>query len=385
MTLRTIALTNLRRRKGRSLFLIGGLLIGIGIVVALLSLTSAMTGQAKTTLQSFGANILITPDTKHVALTYAGVNVGGVSVGARDLSEELVARIDTIAARKDIAVVAPELVGAVRANGHRVLLMGVDPNAEFKLKRWWSVDAGRRPAAGDELVAGSAVTAALGLNMGDYVRIADRRFTVTGLLRPTGSQDDNLLIADLASAQQLLNKPGKVSVIEVAALSAGSPIGIIVDQLSASLPGTKVAAMQQAIKSSQQTVDQFKSFSYAIVGVVIAIEALVVFVTMMGSVNERTREIGVFRAIGFTGAHVIRLILIEAAAASVAAGLLGYLAGMAATYAVLPFIGTAAHVTWTPVLALEAVALALGVGSLASLFPAMHASRLDPTEALRAL
>jgi putative ABC transport system permease protein len=385
MTLRTIAITNLLRRKGRSLFLISGLLIGIAIVVALLTLTAAMTGRSKTTLQSFGANILITPATKQVQLTYGGIDVGGVSVGAHDLSEAILARIDSLRARREIAVVAPELVGAVQVNGRRALMMGVRPADEFRLKRWWSVDAGHPPTNGSELVAASSVAAALGLNMGDYVQISGHRFTVTGLLRNTGSQDDNLLIADLAAVQQILHKPGRLSLVEVAAQSAGASVDGIVKQLSSALPETRVAAMQAAIQSSRQTVDQFRYFSYAIVGVVIAIETLVVFVTMMGSVNERTREIGVFRAIGFSGTHVIRLILIEAAIASIAAGLFGYLAGMGTSYAVVPFLGKAAHVSWAPLLALGAIALAFGVGALASLYPAIHASRLDPTEALRAL
>ena len=266
-----------------------------------------------------------------------------------------------------------------------LVLVGVRPTDEFRLKRWWSVDAGHPPTNGRELVAASAVATALGLNMGDYVRISGRRFTVTGLLRATGSQDDNLLIADLATVQQILRKPGRLSLVEVAAQSASASVDGIVKQLSSALPQTRVAAMQAAIQSSRQTVDQFRYFSYAIVGVVIAIEALVVFVTMMGSVNERTREIGVFRAIGFTGRHVTHLILIEAAVASVVAGLLGYLAGMGTSYAVLAFVGKTAHGGWAPLMALGAVALAFGVGALASLYPAIHASRLDPTEALRAL
>jgi putative ABC transport system permease protein len=107
---------------------------------------------------------------------------------------------------------------------------------------------------------------------------------------------------------------------------------------------------------------------------------------MMGSVNARTREIGIFRALGFRRGHVTRLILIEAAAASVIAGVLGYLVGMGLSYALLPLLaGDGVSVAWTPSLAAAAVALAVLVGSLASLYPALHASRLDPTVALRAL
>ena len=74
---------------------------------------------------------------------------------------------------------------------------------------------------------------------------------------------------------------------------------------------------------------------------------------MMGSVNARTREIGIFRALGFRRGHVTGLILLEAIAASLLAGVLGYLAGMALSYAVLPPLasGGVERVTWTPALA----------------------------------
>jgi len=385
MRLRTVAVTNLRRRKARAAFLIAGLLIGVATVVALVSLTQSMTGQTKANLQSFGANILVAPRSKDVALNYGGISVGGVSVGAQAIQESDVARIDTIPDHASISVVAPELVGPVKVKGSRVLLMGVRPAAEFKLKRWWSVGTGRPPANGREIVAGAKAARALGLTMGDYVHIGGRRFTVTGILRPTGAQDDDLLIADLSAAQHVLHKPGQVTMIEVAALYAGAPVSDIAAQIAAVMPGTKVTTMQEAVKGRMHAVDQFRSFSYAIVGVVIVIEALVVFVTMMGSVAERTHEIGVFRAIGFRRTHITRLILIEALIASVLAGVLGYLAGMGTTYVVLPLVAHSAEVTWTPFLGPAALALAVLIGALASLYPALRAGKLDPTEALRAL
>jgi putative ABC transport system permease protein len=385
VNLSTVAINNLRRRKARAAFLIAGLLIGVCTVVALLSLTESMTGQTKANLQSYGANIVVTPRTKDVALSYGGISVGGVSVGQQALHEADVARIDSIPARADISVVAPELVGAVKVKGQRALLMGVNPAAEFKLKRWWSVDAGRPPVNDHELVVGAAAARTLNMGMGDYVTIGGRRFTVTGVLRETGSQDDSLLIADLGAVQQILHKPGQVTLIEISALYANSPIDQIVRQLSAALPAASVTAMQQAVKSRMHAVGQFKSFSYVIVGVVIAIEALVVFITVMGSVNERTHEIGVFRAIGFRRVHITRLIMIEAVIASVIAGVLGYLAGMGTTYAVLPLVAHSAEVAWAPLLGVAAVAMAVVIGALASLYPAMHAGKLDPTEALRAL
>ena len=79
--------------------------------------------------------------------------------------------------------------------------------------------------------------------------------------------------------------------------------------------------------------------------------------------------------------------LIEAAVASVVAGVLGYLAGMAISYVLLPFFakGGEVDIAWAPPLAVGAVLLAVFIGSLGSLYPALHASRLDPTVALRAI
>jgi len=385
MTLLTVALNNLRRRKGRAAFLVAGLLIGVGTVVALISITQSMTGQTKANLQSYGANIVVTPRAKDVALSYGGISAGGVSVGQQSLSQADLARIATIPSHADISAVAPQLVGAVRVKHRRVLLLGVQPEQQFKLKRWWSVGSGHAPTNDHELIAGAAAAKALGLTMGDYLHIAGRRFTVTGVLSETGSQDDSLLIVDLGAAQQVLHEPGKVTLVEIAALYAGAPVDRIAGEIGAALPQAKVTALQEAVKSRQQAIDQFRRFSYAIVGVVIAIEALVVFLTVMGSVSERTREIGVFRAIGFRQVHITRLILIEAVIASTVAGVLGYAAGMAITSIVLPLVAHSAEVAWAPLLGLAAVVLAVAIGGLASLYPALHAGKMDPTEALRAL
>jgi putative ABC transport system permease protein len=380
-----VAFQNLRRRKGRAAFLVAGLLIGIGTVVALLTLSAALRVQAQNNLEMYGANIIVSPQSDGLALSYGGVTLGGVSLGARDIRQADLTRIDSIPNRANIAIIAPELLGVARVNGRRAIVMGVRPLEEFKLKEWWNVD-GRPPAKGNELVAGSAAARALHLKTGDHVDIGGRRFTVTGVLRPLGSQDDNLLITDLASAQALLGRPGKVSMVEVAALCSNCPVGDIVEQIGTVLPGTKVVAMQDKVKNRLRVLDQLRTFGYIVAGVIVVIESLVVFVTMMGSVNARTREIGIFRALGFRRGHVTGLILLEACAASLLAGVLGYLAGMALSYAVLPALSSGGvRVSWAPWLAVAAIGLAVLVGSVGSLYPAWRASRLDPTVALRAL
>jgi putative ABC transport system permease protein len=108
---------------------------------------------------------------------------------------------------------------------------------------------------------------------------------------------------------------------------------------------------------------------------------------MMGSVRERTDEIGIFRAIGFRKHHVMKIVFLEAAIVSGLAGILGYLLGWAATQAAVRFFieGHSGSVPFNLELATAAVFLALFIGLLSSAYPAIIASRLDPNEALRAL
>ncbi len=385
MKLRNIALNNLRRRKARMAFLVAGLLIGIATVVTLMSLTASLTAEAEHKLDSFGANILVTPRTDTLSLSYGGITLGGVSVDQQELLQEDLAKIYTIPNSRNIAGVAPKVLGAVTVKDRRVLLMGVDHEKEFHIKRWWTVD-GRPLAADNELVAGHAAALNLGLEMGDIVPLNGKNFILTGILRETGSQDDDLLIASLAASQRLLGKQGEVSLVEVAALCGDCPVEDMVNQIAAVLPEAKVSAIQQVVKTRMHALDQFRAFSLGVAGVVILIGALVVFVTMMGSVNERTREIGIFRALGFRRGHVVRLILMEASTVSLVAGVLGFLAGMGVTRAILPFLAEEhPHLVWSLNLAGGAILLAVAVGTLASFYPALHASRMDPNEALRAL
>jgi putative ABC transport system permease protein len=385
MNLRTIAFNNLRRRKGRMAFLLAGLLIGVATVVTLFSLSTALTLDAEHKLDSFGANILVTPKRDNLSLSYGGITLAGVNVTQNELRMSDLQRIGEIENFNNIAGIAPKVLGAVEIKDVRVLLMGVSPEVEFALKRWWNVD-GRPLVEDNELVVGSSAAQWLGLSKDEIVSIAGSDFVITGILQPTGSQDDELVIGTLAVAQRLFAKEGLVSLVEVAALCAGCPIEDMVEQIAAVLPQAEVSAIQQVVKTRMHALAQFQTFALGISSVVLFIGALIVLVTMMGSVNERTREIGIFRALGFRRGHIVSLIEMEAVTVSAFAGLFGYLLGMGATRLILPFLAEAhLEVVWDLRLAAGAVLLAVVIGALASLYPALHASRMEPTDALRAL
>lgn len=386
MKLKDISINNLRRRKGKAFFLILGLTIGITTVVTLISISRMMNEDIANKLDEFGANILIIPRSDDLFLSYGGMNIGGVAIDAHTLNDSDVPKIREIEVRENISAVSPKFVGVVEIEGKKIPLMGVYFQEEGRLKKWWKVH-GAIPKSKDEVLLGNEVAVRLFKSTNDHLTISGKRVKISGILEETGSQDDFLIYADLGFVQEALNKPKALSLIEVSAYCNTCPIEEIVRQISNELPHAKVTAIKQTLQTKMEALNHFKKFSIGISAIVLFIGGLIVFTNMMASVNERKREIGIFRAIGFRKSHIVRIIFFEAIIVGLIAGMTGYLFGVGVSHLVGPMITGMKSVRWTidPVLAVGAIFLSALIGVLSSIYPALHASKMDPTEALRAL
>lgn len=385
MRLHNISLNNLRRRRAKMIFLVIGLFVGIAAIVMLMAITESMNRNIEAQLDRFGANIVMTPRSEHLALSYGGIVVAGVSAPLTEIAESRLADIHTIKNHSNIGIVAPKVLGSTRIGGRVVLLVGVDLPAELNLKTWWSFK-GSYPQHPQELIAGAGAARVLGLQPGTTLPLANGQFTVSAVLKPTGGSEDNTIMGDLHAVQAILGKPGKISLVEIAAFCGGCPISEMVLQIAEKFPDTRVTALQQTVMSKMQSMEIFKSFGYGIAALVIVIGALLIFVSMMGSVNERTREIGIFRAIGFRRGHVMQIFLLEAAVMGLIGGTLGVAGGNLLAWGLLPWIS--ANGSFAGINAATgalAVVLAVALSLSAALYPARKASRMDPSEALRAL
>lgn len=386
MKLYNISLNNLRRRKAKMLFLVLGLTIAVTTVVTLVTVSEVMNADIANNLDEFGANILIVPKSDELSLNYGGLAISDVSLGVRKLSEEDAGKIRTIKNSENIKIIAPKLLNVATVVEQNVMIVGIDFPQELQLKKWWRL-VGKRPMKETDAVIGTEARNALQLNLNDSFEIKGERFTVAGILEPTGSQDDGVVFVDLKLAQRLFGKPRELSLIEVAALCYDCPIEEIVRQTSEKLLGAKVMAIRQTIESKMEAMHRFEHFSYGISAVIVLVAALIVMTNMTASVNERIREIGIFRAIGFRSAHVIKIILTEAFLTSILAGVMGYGMGLIASKLLTPVLMMNGGGDVSPNYALLglSVALAVLVGLLSSIYPAYKASRLDPTVALKAL
>ncbi|MDI3281526.1 MAG: ABC transporter permease, partial [Bacillota bacterium] len=324
MRLEEIALGHLKRRKGKAILCVLGLALGVAVFTAMTVILQVMEREVAESIDRYGANILVVPRSEDLSLTYGGISVGGVTYRVRDLPEGAVRAIWSIKNAESLSAVAPKLLGAVEVKGRRVLLVGVLFDQELRMKPWWELE-GHRPAQPEEVLVGWRVAEGLGLRPGSELIVQGRLLRVAAVLRETGSTEDDLIYAGLALVQELLHQRGRLSLIEVSALCTSCPIEEIAQQIAAALPDAKVTPLRQAVKGREATVQRLAGFALVISAVVVLVGALMTAVTMISSVNERTREIGILRAIGYRKVHVMRLILVEAVAIGAAGGALGYL------------------------------------------------------------
>jgi putative ABC transport system permease protein len=385
MTLGGISIKNLLRRKGRAILVLAGLVIGVSTVVGIVRYIETMTAEINHKLEKYGANILIVPRTENLALSYGGLSLGGVAFEMQEIRQKDLAGIKTIRNSRNIAAVGPLVLGVITVDDHKVLMAGVDFTSAAILKPWWHIQ-GSIPAE-NGILLGAEAARVLDRKIADRLSMRGKKLVVSGILHPTGSQDDQLIFTRLETAQSIFNKQGRISMAEVAALCKDCPIDAMVRQIAAVLPGARVMAIQQVVKGRMETLIRFKKFSYGLSAVIFLIGSLMVLVTMMSSVRERTAEIGIFRAIGFRKRHIMKIIFIEAAIVSGLAGLFGYFLGSAATWVALRLFSASrpGMLPFSFELAGAAVVSALAVGLAASVYPAVLAARMDPNDALRAL
>ena len=387
MNILTIPLRNTRRKWMKTLLLLVVFTLGVTSIVSLNYVSSVVGDSLEKKLTAFGANILVQPHREKLTVSYGGFSMGDMMLGSSDLDEEsVIGGIGSIELKDRISVIAPKLVTMVEANGTGVGLVGVRFDREQVLKGYWAVD-GEFPVRVSGVMLGSKVADKLGLVVGDTVDLSGVDATVSGVLRPTGSDDDSVIFGPLDFVQTHFGTPGRVSFIEVAALCAGCPIEDIVNQLRAAVPGADIQALQSIVKQRMYSVEFVKKLILTVSLVILFIACCMVGVTMLASVNERIKEIGLMRSIGFGRGSIFAIFCFEAMLIGVLAGVIGYLGGYALSLKVLALLDMVeeAVVTFDPAHMALTGTLIVSVSVLSALFPAWKASSVEPSEALISL
>lgn len=420
MNLYHIVFSSLRRRKIKILLVMLGVVIGIATVVSTNSLVEAMKTELAKQQSNMGANLIIMPDTGGLSFSYGGIAVPEVVIGSqKKASSADVETINNLPSAGLIHAVAPSLLGSAASGEQRVIVAGIDLQNEFRTKPWlrlqrepgsgsgttvqFSHENGEGPQgvmqlqlldleredlqrlimADNQVMMGSAVAAALGSSTGDFLLLQGREYEVVSLLETNGSSEDNFIFMNLQAAQELLGRPGEVSTIQLSLVNPGDE-AILLQEISSALPHLRAVSLQQALLGRDELLNRLSRLGFTLSLLVLFAGLLVVSLGIAAAVKERTREIGVFRAIGFRKRHVFKMILLEGVFISLGGGVLGYMAGILLTRLLAPLLlGARPLIPWRPELFLLALLLALILGLLASFYPARQAAKLDPAEALR--
>ena len=392
MTLFQIAVSNIKRRKMKMLFPLLGLMLGVSAVVSMLGIVSGMELELGDRMDEFGANAIILPRSQGIEIGHAGA-----AFDIKTLTMEDIPLIYTSEVTEYLNIISPKLIGAVETDGGLVLLAGINPMAEFTQKPWLTlyrqigVEAGRETEdlalltlPPDGILLGYTASKALAAEPGDTIQLNGKPYNVFGILKRTGGEEDGLIYADLTAVQQLLDRPGELSMIEVSAYCNFCPIEEIAAGIDAVLPWGRTIPLRQAALFREESIERFSAFGYVLSALVLAIAGLVVLTTMLSAVHERTREIGILRAVGFRSGHILRIILLEVLMISFVGGILGFAAGSLMASTLGPFLAQLqGAVPYRFDLLVPAVLLANLVAVAAGLIPAFKAARLDPAQALR--
>jgi len=399
-----LALRVLRRNPLRAGLTMLGIIIGVGAVVAMVSLGQGASASVQAQIESLGTNVLIVIPG---ATTVSGVRsgLGGASTLTVEDARDIERKVDGVSG---VTYGTRAVLQAVHEHQNwSTVVLGT--TATFPDIRDWPMAQGSFFTQADEdagaKVAVIGKTAADNLFdrgeeiVGAQVRIKNVPLRIVGVLTPKGQsllgqdQDDIVVIPFSTAERKVLGTQflGTVGIIMVAS-STPARLREAVPEIKALL---RTRHRLQASDEDDFTVRTMEDIAATMAGasrtmllMLMSIASISLVVGGIGimnillvSVTERTREIGIRMAVGAKRRHILLQFLIEAAILSTVGGVIGILAGIVGAHFVTTFAG------WPTIISMEAVAIAFlfsaGVGIFFGLYPANKASRLNPIEALR--
>ncbi len=338
-------------------------------------------------MSAYGANIIVSPRAEKLSVSYGGFHLGDMLYDVNELKEkETTELIRSIEYSERLSVVAPKLVTTVHINETPVATVGVRWDEELGIKSYWAID-GTIPAKDEEILLGARAAAKFGLSPGDTVGLAGKNYVVAGVLSETGGDDDKVIFMGLSALQKLDNKPDGVSFIEVAALCSGCPIDDIVQQLRKKLPGADIKALQSIVNQRMTSIHFVQKLALSISLVILITAAAMIGLSMLSAVNERRKDIGILRSLGYGKRKIFLIFCLEAWMIGAASGTVGYLAGYGSSFKTLEILALAD--SFSPFFSVSHLLISAFlfsmIATLASLYPAWKGAIIEPAEALVAM
>jgi putative ABC transport system permease protein len=362
-----LAAANVMHRKTRTAVSVLAVAMEVAMVMILVGMANGTLGDIANRLQNVGADVLFQPPD-------ASLILGATSAV---MPVKFIELIRQVAGVKEVAAVLNWHVSQLKGEAKAVNLWAIDYPSFSRISGGFDLVEGHTLEGPNQLVIDTILAGASNIKTGDVIPMLNREFRIAGICRAGAG---GRLYARLEDIQEAIGTPEKASFFLVKGFSA-LEADTLARALEAKFKGYKITPMAQVSRVMQQNAVGLEQFKEALTGMAVIVSFLVVLLAMYTTIIERTREIGILRAIGAGQATVVRLVVTESFLICVAGVLVGIgLAVLGSWY--LPRIFPTLAVTLSREWALIAAGLGLAGGLLGSLYPALRAARLDPIQAL---
>jgi len=397
-----IARQSIASSRMRSTLTMLGITIGVASITTILALSAGASKIVIDQVDSLGGNIaVIRPGASEDDTLQGIVQLPiGQQYAASSLNDVDVTSIEKIAHVKAVAplMILGGSVNGVSEGSARTPILATTPN----LEQISGLEVSDGQFLDPDLMGSTAVIGpqlsidifGTDQSIGKTVTVKGKPFTVIGILKRTNTpvnyntiDFDNAVLIDMAEGREFIQGASQIQQINVQSESV-EYLGGIITEINKSLLKNHFGQADFTVLSGDEIAQPTSGIFTALAGVSVAIAAISLVVggvgimnIMLVSVAERTREIGIRKALGATNGDIISQFLIESVALSIGGGLAGYLLGYALAFVISTFL------TFDPVFNLEiagvALVVSLVIGTLFGLYPALRAARKDPISALR--
>jgi ABC-type antimicrobial peptide transport system permease subunit len=362
-----IAFRGLWRRRTRSLLTLAGIAVGAGLIVSLGAITEGSV-QEFTALASQGGAELVAVQADVADMGYSVI-------------EERIGR--AIAAMPGVQYVSGIIWGVSAGEDMPFLfIMGVDPNDKAIMH--YRLVEGERIRGRREVMLGQTAAENLKKSIGETLILPGGIYRIVGIFETGLAYEDASGVIALREAQRAFHKRRQVSMYQIK-LRDPSEAEAIRDTIETQMGKDVSVSMSATFVEDRADFQNSLAMMNAVFALAILVGGVVVTNTMIMSVMERTREIGTLRALGWPKVRVIWMVLSEALLLGLIASGIGIVGGVGMTLGLqaIPGVGMFVKAIYTPQIVGQAVVISVLLGLVGGMYPAWHASRLRPVEALQ--
>ncbi len=405
MKIYQVALKEIGKRKVRTIYTSFGIAVAVSMLISVMITASSGQKEVFNVIARYGHSLTITPVDNKSAQSLKNFGIGtGTYIPESAMPDILNVYQEAIVSgwEKMGALVfqdgtpglgaafppptfAPRLYEETTVKGKDVIVGGVVLDKELVARFWWDISEGRFMENDNEAVVGRLFATHTQTKPGDTIELGNAKMLVSGILRETDSPDDYMVFTSLKACQTIFNKQGKISMINVRAMCPKCPVGEAAVEINKKILGVR-ATSQMEIATAQSQI--FQKTTALIVSFVVAsliISCIGVFNIIMGSIHGRMREIGLLKALGASKSQLVRFFLYEAVLIGITGGVIGFALGSALSHIVGPILFKDIVIQISPRFLVIAVLLGMMASVLASIYPALYASKIRVTEAFKSL